>query len=45
MVHDIANISASDILEQVEGIPDLEIGESPELLKKFCRLIRDAEKE
>ena len=45
MLHDIANVRNFDIPEQSEGGRGIEMEESPKLVEKFRRLIRDAEKE
>ena len=45
MLHDMSNARAFDIMNEFESLGGPAISESPELLEKFGRLVRDAEKE
>ena len=45
MVNDITNARAFHIMDEFERLGGPEISESPEVLQKFVRLVRDAKKE
>ena len=45
MLHDMTNTTAFNIMGEFERLGGPSISDSPELLAKFGRLVRDAEKE
>ena len=45
MVNDLTNARAFHIMDEFQRLGGPEISESPEVLQKFARLVRDAEKE